>query len=102
MNHREKEKDNARLKNIAVYGLSAALCFTATLIYAYPSIRATTMMYEYSGKLKTLSQAKELNKKLKLELSSRSSHDYIEERAVRDLGFVFPSQGQVAIVAKRR
>lgn len=102
MNHRDKEKDNGRLKNIAVYGLSAALCFAATLIYAYPSIRATTMMYEYSGKLKTMSQARELNKKLKLELSSRSSYDYIEQRAVRDLGFVFPSQGQVAIVAKRK
>lgn len=102
MSHGEKEKDNARLRNIAVYGLSAALCFTATLIYAYPSIRATTLVYEYSGRFKKLAQARELNKKMKLELSSRRSLDYMEERAVRDLGFVFPSQGQVAIVAKRK
>jgi hypothetical protein len=102
MRHKGKEKNNARLKNIAVYGVSAALCFAATLIYAYPSIKATTMMYEYSGRLKSLAQIKELNKKMKLELSTRRSYDFVEERAVRGLGFVFPSQGQVAIVAKRK
>lgn len=101
MNHREKDKHNARLKNIAVYGVSAALCFAATLIYAYPSVLATTLMYEYSGRLKSLEDIRELNKKIKLELSSRRSYDFIEERAMKDLGFVFPSQGQVALVAKR-
>lgn len=102
MSHRKKGNNNAGLKNIAVYGVSAALCFAATLIYAYPSIKATTMMYEYSGRLKSLAEIKELNKKMKLELSTRRSYDFVEERAVRDLGFVFPSQGQVAIVAKRK
>jgi hypothetical protein len=102
MSHGKKGKNNARLKDIAVYGVSAALCFAATLIYAYPSIKATTMMYEYSGRLKSLAEIKELNKKMKLELSTRRSYDFVEERAVRDLGFVFPSQGQVAIVAKRK
>lgn len=102
MSHRENEKNNARLKNIAVYGVSAALCFVATLIYAYPSIKATTLMYEYSGRVKNLAEIKDLNKKMKLELSTRRSYDFVEERAVRDLGFVFPSQGQVAIVAKRK
>jgi hypothetical protein len=102
MSQREDEKNNARLKNIAVYGVSAALCFAATLIYAYPSIRTTTMMYEYSGRLKLLAEIKELNKKMKLELSTRRSYDFVEERAVKDLGFIFPSQGQVAIVAKRK
>jgi hypothetical protein len=102
MSHRDKDKRNARVKNIAIYGVSAALCFTATLIYAYPSIRATTLMYEYSGRLKSLEEVKELNKKMKLELSSRRSNDFIEERAVKDIGFVFPSQRQVALVAKRK
>lgn len=102
MTHREDEKNNARLKNIAVYAVSAALCFTATLIYAYPSIKATTLMYEYSGRLKSLAEAKDHNKKLKLELLTRRSFDFVEERAAKDMGFVFPSQGQVAIVAKRK
>lgn len=102
MTHREDEKNSARLKNIAVYTVSAALCFTATLIYAYPSIKATTLMYEYSGRLKSLAEVKDHNKKLKLELLTRRSFDFVEERAVRDMGFVFPSQGQVAIVAKRK
>lgn len=102
MTHREDEKNNARLKNIAVYAVSAALCFTATLIYAYPSIKATTLMYEYSGRLKSLAETKDHNKKLKLELLTRRSFDFVEERAAKDMGFVFPSQGQVAIVAKRK
>lgn len=101
MNHRRKDKHNARLRNIAVYAVSAALCFTATLIYAYPSVLATALMYEYSGRLKSLEDIRDLNRKMRLELSSRRSYDFIEERAMRDLGFTFPSQGQVALVAKR-
>lgn len=99
---REKEKQTARLKNMAIYGVSGVLCFSATLIYAYPSIKSTALMYEYSSKLKALEEQKEFNKKVKLEISSRRSYDFIEERAVKELGFVFPSQEQVAIVAKRR
>lgn len=102
MSHREKEKNNTRLLNYTVYGVSAALCFAATLIYAYPSIKTTTLMYEYSGRVKNLAEVMDTNKKMKLELSTRRSYDFVEERAVRDMGFVFPSQGQVAIVAKRK
>jgi len=97
----KKAKTFPGIMEIAPYALSTLLCVAATLIYVYPSIRATSLMYEYSARLKSYGDLKEMNKKLKLELSSRRSFDFIESRAVNDLGYVFPAQGQVVIIAKK-
>ncbi|MBI4665896.1 MAG: hypothetical protein HY751_05720 [Nitrospinae bacterium] len=94
-------KNGHGAKVLALYVLSGVLFVTATLIYVYPSIRATALMYEYSANLKKLADLRELNKKMKLEVSSRRSFDLIENRAVRELGYVFPTRDQVVIIAKR-
>lgn len=88
-------------KLVIVYAISICLCLSAMLIYIYPSIRATNLMYEYSGHVKKLAEAKERNKKMKLEISALSSYDFIETRAVKDLGFVAPSSGQVVLIEKK-
>jgi cell division protein FtsB len=77
------------------------LILLAMLFYIYPSISSTSLMYEYSSVTRDLSDIKELNKKMRLELSTLRSYDFIEKRAVNDLGFVFPAQGQVVIIAKK-
>ncbi|VAX18078.1 hypothetical protein MNBD_NITROSPINAE04-1421 [hydrothermal vent metagenome] len=96
-----REKARVGVKTVALYAISVALCLLATLIYIYPSIQATNLMYKYSGKLKTLSELNELNKKIKLEISSLASYDLIEKRAVEELGFIFPATNQVVIIAKK-
>ncbi len=73
----------------------------AMLFYIYPSIRAISLMYEYSEATGRLLELKELNKKMKLEASTLRSYDFIEKRAMNDLGFVFPDPGQVVIIAKK-
>ncbi|MBI5814488.1 MAG: hypothetical protein HZB29_02630 [Nitrospinae bacterium] len=101
---RGKSKGEGRgivFADMAPYVAPAMLCLAATLIYVYPSIRATSLMYEYSARLRTFGELREMNKKLKLELSSVRSYDFVESRAISDLGFVFPGPGQVVIVAKK-
>lgn len=96
---REKARFEAWV--VMTYSAVVALCLVATLIYIYPSIRSTALMYEYSDRLRTLKKLKEFNKKMKLEISALRSYDFIEERAVNELGFQFPASGQVVIVAKK-
>ncbi len=96
-----REKVQVRGKAVALYTLSAILCLTASIIYIYPSIRVTGLMYEYFNHKKTLAGLKDINKKMNLEISALRSYDFIERRAVVDLGYVFPSQGQVVIVVKK-
>lgn len=95
-----REKANHPPAVVTAYALVVALVLSGMLVYIYPSIRAMSIMYEYSEKLKTLSELKELNKKLKLEISALRSYDFIEKRAVEELGFVFPAPNQVVIIAK--
>lgn len=96
-----REKEQIRPAAVAVYGFACALCLMSTLVYIYPSMRATSMMYDYSNRLKKLEKLKEFNKKLKLETASLRSYYFIEKRAVEKLGFVFPSEEQVVIIAKK-
>jgi len=96
-----REKVKVRAKDVALYALSVVLCLTASLIYIYPSIGVTALMYEYFNHKKTLGQLRELNKKMNLEISSLRSYDFIERRAVMDLGYVFPAPGQIVIIAKK-
>ena len=86
---------------VAQYAVSALLLLLASLVYIYPSIRATSLMYEYSKSLERLEEAKELNRKIKLEISTLRSYGFIEKRAREKLGFVTPAPGQVMIVAKK-
>ncbi|MGK7345074.1 MAG: cell division protein FtsL [Candidatus Nitrospinota bacterium M3_3B_026] len=95
-----REKAGFQPRTVAVYTVVVVLVLSSMLVYIYPSIRAMSLMYEYSEKLKTLSELKELNKKLKLEISALRSYDFIEKTAVEELGFVFPAPDQVVIVAK--
>ena len=96
-----RDKANLSGRTVAHYVLSALLILLAMLFYIYPSISSTSLMYEYSKVTRQLSERKELNKKMKLELSTLRSYDFIEKRAMNDLGFVFPAQGQVVIIAKK-
>lgn len=96
-----RDKANLCGRSVACYVLSAMLILLAMLFYIYPSISSTSLMYEYSSVTRDLSDIKELNKKMRLELSTLRSYDFIEKRAVNDLGFVFPAQGQVVIIAKK-
>ncbi|MDH4185293.1 MAG: hypothetical protein OEV92_13775, partial [Nitrospinota bacterium] len=52
------------------YAMAVALTMGAMIIYIYPSIRATSMMYEYSMESKKLAELKERNKTLKLQLQT--------------------------------
>lgn len=86
---------------MVMYGASLALCLVSTLVYIYPSMRATSLMYDYSDRIKKLEKLKELNKKLKLETAALSSYDSIERRAIEKMGFVVPEADQVVIIAKK-
>ncbi len=96
-----REKERIGAKNIACLAVSMIMCLLAMLIYIYPSIRATSLMYEYSTLLGELEELKELNKKMKLEVSTLRSYDFTEKRAMNDLGYVLPAPGQVVIIAKK-
>jgi len=96
-----REKAPVCPRCVGMYAVSVFLCLLATLVYIYPSIRATSLMYEYANVLKRLTELRELNKKMKLEVSTLRSYDFIEKRAVEKLGFVSPAPGQVVIVAKK-
>ncbi len=97
----EREKARLNRSAIAVWSIAGIVFLLSSLSYIYPSIRATSLMYEYSHRVKRLDDLKELNKKLTLEAAALRSYDYIEGRAVTDLGFVFPKQEQVVIIAKK-
>ncbi len=86
---------------MAFYAISVFFLLVSAIVYIYPSICVTNLMYEYSGQLKTLSEVRELNTKMKLEIAALRSYDFIEKRAVEKLGFVFPAPDQVVIIAKR-
>lgn len=96
-------REKARLSGgaVAQYAVSVVLLMSAMLIYIYPSIRSTSLMYEYSRKFNELTELRELEKKVRLELSTLRSYDFIEKKAVEELGFVQPSPGQVVIIAKK-
>jgi cell division protein FtsL len=96
---REKEKLDTRTK--LLYALSAILCLFSLLVYIYPSMRSTSLMYEYSGRLRDLEDLSELNKKLRLEVASMRAYDVIEKHAVEKLGLGLPTPEQVVIIAKR-
>lgn len=96
-----REKVRLQAKAMALYAISVIFLLVSAIVYIYPSIRVTNLMYEYSDHLKTLSELKELNTKIKLEISSLRSYDFIEKRAVEELGFVFPAVDQVVIIAKK-
>lgn len=96
-----REKARIRRRTIALYAVSMMLCLVAALIYVYPSIQSTNLMYDYSDRMRKLEALKDLNKKMKLELSSLRSYDYIEKKAVERLGYVFPEPEQVVIIAKK-
>jgi cell division protein FtsB len=83
------------------YAMAVALTVCAMMLYIYPSIRATSLMYEYSMEYRRLTELKERNKTLKLKMATLRSLDNIERRAVLEMGFVYPAQGQVVIIAKK-
>ncbi len=89
------------MKNCGMYGTAALLLVAASIFYIYPSIRATSLMYEYSAKMRRLEKEKELNKKLLLESSTLASYDRLEKKAIGKLGLVLPGPGQVVIIAKK-
>ncbi len=96
-------REKAHLSKSALFQCVAAgaLLLLSMLIYIYPSIQATNLMYEYSYSLERLAELKELNKKLKLEVSTLRSYDFIENEAFEKLGYVAPAPGQVVIIAKK-
>jgi len=96
-------RDKERVSPLLVFKYALALCFTimAMIVYIYPSIRATSLMYEYSMEYRKLNDIREINKGLKLEVATMRSLDLIEERAVSGMGFTFPAEGQVVIIAKK-
>ena len=96
-----REKKRVSASAMIMYGVSLALCLASTLVYIYPSMRATSLMYDYSDRMKKLVELKELNKKLRLETAALSTYNSIEKRAVEKLGFVVPEPGQVVIIAKK-
>ncbi|MDH5511427.1 MAG: hypothetical protein OEZ32_13890 [Nitrospinota bacterium] len=96
---RDKEKVNPLL--MAQYAMALGFTILAMIVYIYPSIRATSLMYEYSMEYRKLTDLKEVNKALKLEVATLRSLDLIEERAVSGMGFTLPAEGQVVIIAKK-
>jgi len=96
-----REKKLLCPKSIAAYMVSLVLVVGASLVYIYPSIKATSLMYDYSSRLRRLDRLKEVNKKLVLETAALRSYDFIEERATHKFGFIFPEPGQVVIIAKK-
>lgn len=96
-----REKQPVRKSAVALYGISGVLLVASTLIYIYPSMRATSLMYDYSERLKKLEEQKELNKKLKLETASMFTYEAVERKAVTEMGFIHPAPEQVVIIAKK-
>jgi len=96
-------RDKERLDPWSVirHALAVGLTMGAMIMYIYPSIRATSLMYEYSMEYRKLTEMKERNKALRQRLASARSLDAVERRAVEELGFVFPAKGQVVIIAKK-
>ncbi|MDH5477645.1 MAG: hypothetical protein OEY50_04890 [Nitrospinota bacterium] len=96
-------RDKEKVSHVALLKYALALCFTivAMIVYIYPSIRATSLMYEYSMEIRKLSDVKERNKALRLKVASMRSLDLIEKKAMTDMGFVIPAEGQVVIIAKK-
>ncbi|MBF0171347.1 MAG: cell division protein FtsL [Nitrospinae bacterium] len=97
-----REKGEVRPKDALAYALAVALVLVGAFVYVYPSLAATHLMYDYSDRIRELEQARELNKKLRLEIAALRSYDFIERRAVEGLGFVRPRPEQVVIIAKKR
>ena len=96
-----RDKEPLKAGAVARYAAAAGLVGLAMLVYVYPSIVSTSLMYEYSEKYRALEGLRERNKQLKLEISTLRSLDYVERRAIDELGFTFPAPGQVVIIAKK-
>ncbi len=97
-----REKGGVRITDALSYTVAVTFVLIGTFVYVYPSLTATHLMYDYSDRIRELEKARELNKKLRLEIAALRSYDYIERRAVEGLGFVRPRPEQVVIIAKKR
>jgi cell division protein FtsL len=96
-----RNRVEASKRSVAIYGLSAILITLAMLLYIYPSIRSTSLMYEYADALSEKENQVILNKKIRLEISTLKSYDFIEKYVTEKLGFTMPAQGQVVIIGKK-
>lgn len=96
-----RDKESLGFSTYVRYTLAVAFFILSLIVYVYPSIKATSLTYEYSSEYTRLKSIEEKNKTLRLRLATMRSYDFIERRAVKNMGFTYPAKGQVVIIAKK-
>ncbi|MGQ9693266.1 MAG: cell division protein FtsL [Thermodesulfobacteriota bacterium] len=76
----------------------AFLVITCSLFYVWANQQRVSLGYEISRVSEEAQELIEENKKLRLELAALKSPDRLEKKALQELGFVTPQNGQIIIV----
>lgn len=76
----------------------AFLVISCSLFYVWANQQKVSLGYEISRVSQEEQELTEENKKLRLELAVLKSPDRLEKKALQELGFVTPQNGQIIIV----
>lgn len=98
---KEEVKISAKGVNRHLFILTIIISFLVisfSLFYVWANQQKVSLGYEISHVSQEEQELTEVNKKLRLELAVLMSPDRLEKKALQELGFVTPQNGQIIIV----
>lgn len=97
-----REKDFTRMKVILIFFLVGILFTLGIFLYVWQQVQVIKFGYEINQLKKEHMEQFQVNNKLKIELSSIRSLEYIENKAKIKSGLTFPKKKQVIVVRDRK
>jgi cell division protein FtsL len=89
------KKNNNHRGFIHVLVILFLMLFLAGISQVWINFKRTQTGYALSQLKKEIAQAEEYNRKLKLELAFLKSPEYLENRAIKELGLRHPTPAQI-------
>ena len=89
------KKNNNHRGLIYVLVILFLMLFLAGISHVWVNFKRTQTGYALSKLKKEIAQAEEYNRKLKLELAFLKSPEYLENRAIKELGLRQPTPAQI-------
>lgn len=92
-----REKDLSKLKKMGVFLLLGSFFVFGVLFYIWQQVQIVKLRYEIEDLKEIKKELLNVNKNLKLEVSSLKSLARIEKKAKTELGFELPRKGQILL-----
>lgn len=93
-----KERKRESNKLFHFLAIMLFLFLSAGISHVWVNFKRTQMAYTLSQLKKEISQTEEYKRKLKLEIAFLKSPEYLEDKAVKELGLRHPLPGEVVFL----